>query len=240
MSIINNNERERMKPFFFALSSRNNVTTAFIIASMVLSGGGLAPLNTTSIIALAQENNTTTASETTTTTTNTIDGNADIDANGSTVGGGGGGNTITSPTSASSGIQVSQQIVYKELSSEVGETPINQTHLQVTFSGNGTLNLPNSTETIRTTSNGSGIASMIGTFAGEVTLTPEEDASENATATIYEIGRLNTQDGTGKGIAIAVFHTNSTGKLASLDGMILIGLDEFLPDGNAFITFWEW
>ena len=238
MSIINNNERERMKPFFFALSSCSNVTTAFIIASMVISGGGLAPLNTTSIIALAQENNTTTASETT--ITNTIDGNADIDANGSAIGGGGGGNIITSPTSASSGIQVSQQIVYKELSSGVGETPINQTHLQVTFSGNGTLNLPNSTETIRTTSNGSGIASMIGTFAGEVTLTPEEDASENATATIYEIGRLNTQDGTGNGIAIAVFHTNSTGKLAPLDGMILIGLDEFLPDGNAFITFWEW
>src|SRR5919109_4512591 len=237
MSIINNNERERMKPFFFALGSCSNVTRAFIIASMVLSGGGFAPLNTTSIIALAQENNTTTASET---TTNTIDGNADLDANGSAIGGGGGGNTITSPTSASSGIQVSQQIVYKELSSEVGETPINQTHLQVTFSGNGTLNLPNSTETIRTTSNGSGIASMLGTFAGEVTLTPEEDAGENATATIYEIGRLNTQDGTGNGIAIAVFHTNSTGRLAPLDGMILIGLDEFLPDGNAFITFWEW
>ena len=238
MSIINNNKRERMKPFFFALSSCSNVTTAFIIASMVISGGGLAPLNTTSIIALAQENNTTTASETT--ITNTIDGNADIDANGSAIGGGGGENTITSPTSASSGIQVSQQIVYKELSSGVGETPINQTHLQVTFSGNGTLNLPNSTETIRTTSNGSGIASMLGTFAGEVTLTPEEDAGENATATIYEIGRLNTQDGTGNGIAIAVFHTNSTGRLAPLDGMILIGLDEFLPDGNAFITFWEW
>jgi hypothetical protein len=237
MSIINNNERELITLFFFALSSCSNVTRAFMIASMVLSSGGLAPLNTVSIIALAQENNTTTASAA---TTNTIDGNADIDANSSAVDGGAGENTSTSPSFASSGIQVSQQIVYKELSSEVGETPINQTHLQVTFSGNGTLNLPNSTETIRTTSIGSGIASMMGTFAGEVTLTPEEDASENATATIYEIGRLNTQDGTGKGIAIAVFHTNSTGRLAPLDGMILIGLDEFLPDGNAFITFWEW
>jgi hypothetical protein len=48
------------------------------------------------------------------------------------------------------------------------------------------------------------------------------------------------QEGTGKGIAIAVFRTNSTGKLASLDGMIMAGQEEILPDGSAVSTYGEW
>jgi hypothetical protein len=78
-----------------------------------------------------------------------------------------------------------------------------------------------------------------GSFAGQVILTTE-DGSNNATAVVYELGQFNAQDLTGRGIAIAVFHTNSTGLLAPLDGMILAGQDEFLPDGGAFITYWEW
>jgi hypothetical protein len=150
-------------------------------------------------------------------------------------------NSTTTRTSASSsGVELLSQPVYQERSIEEAQTPINQTHLQVTFSGNGTVNLPNSTETIRTTSIGTGVSSLIdGTFAGKVVLT-SEDGSENATATTYEIGAYNIQDDTGKGVAIAVFDTNSTGKLAALDGVILAGQDEFLPDGSAFITYWKW
>ena len=48
------------------------------------------------------------------------------------------------------------------------------------------------------------------------------------------------QEGTGRGIAIAVFYTNSTGRLAPLDGMILAGQEEILPDGSALSTYWEW
>jgi hypothetical protein len=44
----------------------------------------------------------------------------------------------------------------------------------------------------------------------------------------------------GRGIAIAVFQTNSTGMLAPLDGMIMVGVDEFPPNGNSMITLWEW
>jgi hypothetical protein len=156
---------------------------------------------------------------------------------------------ITTPVAASAttmtptpspGIELSPQPVYQERSRLEGQTQINQTQIKITFSGNGTLNLPNSTETIRTTSIGSGISSLIdGSFAGQVILTTE-DGRENATATVYEIGQFNAQDLTGRGIAIAVFHTNSTGKLAPLDDMILAGQDEFLPDGGAFITYWEW
>jgi hypothetical protein len=71
-------------------------------------------------------------------------------------------------------------------------------------------------------------------------LTTEEDGSENATATSYEIARFNKEERIGKGLAIAIIHTNSTGRLAPLDSMILAGQEEFQPDGRALLTFWEW
>jgi hypothetical protein len=142
-------------------------------------------------------------------------------------------NTTTTP----SGIELSPESVYQEQIRDEGMIPINQTHIQLSFSGNGTLSLPNGTEPIRITSTGSGIASMIGTFAGKEILTTE-DGSENATATFYEIVRFGEQEG--RGIAIAVFHTNSTDMLAPLDGMIMIGVDELPQEGNSTVTLWEW
>jgi hypothetical protein len=99
--------------------------------------------------------------------------------------------------------------------------------------------LPNGTETIKTTSTGGGIVSIFSTFAGKEVITTE-DGSENATAISYEIARSNKEQGIGKGISIAVIHTNSTGRLAPLDGMILVGQEEFQPDGRALLTYWEW
>jgi hypothetical protein len=81
--------------------------------------------------------------------------------------------------------------------------------------------------------------SIFSTFTGKQILTTE-DGTENATAIAYEIARSNKEEGIGKGIAIAVIHTNSTGRLAPLDGMILVGQEEFQPDGRALITYWEW
>jgi hypothetical protein len=147
--------------------------------------------------------------------------------------------TSNTTTTYSSGIELSPKPIYQEHIRDVSETLINQTHAQLIVAGNGTLTLPNSTETIRTTSTGSGIVSIISTFVGKEILTTE-DGSENATATSYEIARSNKEEGIGKGIAIAVIHTNSTGRLAPLDGMILAGQEEFQPDGRALITFWEW
>src|SRR5687768_6149172 len=147
--------------------------------------------------------------------------------------------TTTTTTTSSSGIELSPQPIYQEHVRDVSETLINQTHAQLIVAGNGTLTLPNSTETIRTTSTGSGIVSILSTFAGQVILTTE-DGSENATAISYEIARSNKEEGIGKGIAIAIIHTNSTGRLAPLDGMILAGQEEFQPDGRALLTYWEW
>src|SRR5919106_3474525 len=145
----------------------------------------------------------------------------------------------TTTTTSSSGIELSPQPIYQEHVRDLSETVINQTHAQLVVEGNGTLTLQNSTETIKTTSTGSGIVSIIGTFAGKEILTTE-DGSENATATSYEIARSNKEEGIGKGIAIAIIHTNSIGRLAPLDGMILAGQEEFQPDGRALLTFWEW
>ena len=148
------------------------------------------------------------------------------------------GNTTTS----SSQIELSPQPIYQDQVRQVSETQINQTNILSTVSGNGTLTLPNTTEPVRTTSNGNLIVSLEGTAptaAGEqIVIT--EDGSESATATLYEIARFNMQDGTGKGIAIAVVHTNSTGVLAPLNGMILAGQEDFRADGSRLVTMWEW
>jgi len=149
-------------------------------------------------------------------------------------------NTTTTPSSEIE--LLSQQPVYKEQIRNAGQTPINQTHIQITYAGNGTLTLPNATEsTIETTSSGSGIASMIDNdFAGKEVLTTGEGGSENATSTVYELLRFDMQEGTGRGITMATFHTNSTGRLAPLDGMILAGTTELYPNGTGLVTLWEW
>jgi hypothetical protein len=146
----------------------------------------------------------------------------------------------TTTTSLPSGIELSSQPVYQEQEKLESQIPINQTHLQVIVSGNGTLTLPNGTATLRTTSTKTGIVSMVeGAFAGKEILTTE-DGSESATATVYQLVRFNLENGVGRSIVIAYIHTDSTGRLAPLEGMILIGIDELYPDGSGMLTLWEW
>ncbi|MDQ4013604.1 MAG: hypothetical protein M3146_07770, partial [Thermoproteota archaeon] len=150
--------------------------------------------------------------------------------------------TTTPPEAApsSSALELSPQPIYQEQIRDIGVIPINQTHLQITYSGNGTLNLPNGTEPIITTSSTSGIGALVDSdFAGKEVLTTE-DGSESATARVYELVRFSMQEGTGRGIVMAVFHTNSTGMIAPLEGMILAGIIELSPDGTGSVTLWEW
>jgi hypothetical protein len=190
--------------------------------SYVTAAASAATLLTFAIVAAAVSNIANTiipASATTTTTTTT--------SNDTT--------TATSPSE----IDLSPEPVYQEQQTLVSENPINQTHNQFTFSGNGTLNLPNGTEPISITSTGSVMAAMDGTAVGEEVLTTE-DGTESAIAKFYSIGRFNMEDGSGKSILIALVHTNSTGQLASLNGAIVAGEVEFLPVGTSLITLWEW
>ena len=149
--------------------------------------------------------------------------------------------TTTSPPSVGTSpsseiIRLSPEPVYREVHTPLSRTPINQTHFEVPISGNGTITLPNTTETISVTSTGSYLSSLDGTAVGKEVITTE-DGSEGATAKIYGVAQLEER----RGIIIASFDTNSTGRLASLDGMILAGQIEYPPEEDVtVITLWEW
>jgi hypothetical protein len=146
------------------------------------------------------------------------------------------GNTIAS----SSGLELSPQPVLRERQISLSQTPINQTHILFTDSGNGTITLPNTTEAINFTGTDSVIVSTIdGTAVGKEVFTTL-DGSESVNGTVYGIARFNMEEGTGRAIVILLLHTNSTGRLAPVDGMILAGHIEFYPDGSALSTMWEW
>ena len=145
--------------------------------------------------------------------------------------------TTTTPPE---GIELSAQPVYQEQSRVVSENLINETHVETTLTANGRLTLPNTTETIDTTATGSILASLAdGTAIGQEVITTE-DGSESATAKFFGIARFNMEEGTGRSIVISLVDTNSTGRLAVLDGMILTGQIEFQPDQTGLLTLWEW
>ena len=182
--------------------------------SYVIAAASVATLLTFAIVAAVSNMVTTTPAAATTTTTTS--------------------NATT--TSSSSGIELSPEPVYQERQIRESRTAVNQTHFQVAISGNGTLTLPNTTETISTTSTGSVLSALDGTATGKEVITTE-DGSESATATTYGIARLEAR----RGIMIALVDTNSTGILAPLDGMILAGQIEYPPEEtHSLITLWEW
>jgi hypothetical protein len=61
-----------------------------------------------------------------------------------------------------------------------------------------------------------------------------EDRSENGTLFFTEIGQNQ------KGVGVAYFTTNSTGKLSFLNNMVALIQDEVQPNGDTLITAWEW
>jgi hypothetical protein len=157
----------------------------------------------------------------------------------------------TTPSSSSAtgggegGLELSPQPIYQEVSRQVGENLINDTHVETTFAASGNLTLPNATgEPIRTTSRGSILISFVdATAIGEqvITTTEGEEGGETAEAKFFGIARVNMeQEGSGRGIVIALIHTNSTGLLAPLNGMILAGDVEFDAEGTSTTTLWEW
>jgi hypothetical protein len=65
-------------------------------------------------------------------------------------------------------------------------------------------------------------------------------ASEKATYTIYATGRQDA-NGTVRDNGIAFFHTNSTtGKLASIDNLVVVFRDQGDKAGNGMTMGWEW
>jgi hypothetical protein len=153
------------------------------------------------------------------------------------------GNTNTTSSVLSSPITLSPQPIYQESVPPGNVTPINQTHIAATHTGNGTLTLPNSNQTVNVISNGTAIFS----FATPSAIAKETIRAENgetATLTFYEIIQFSNPTeaplGGGKGIKIIIFHTNSTGMLAPLDGVIATGINDLQPNGESELTAWRW
>jgi hypothetical protein len=63
----------------------------------------------------------------------------------------------------------------------------------------------------------------------------------SATQKVFGIARFNMEDGTGRAIAIALVHTNSTGRLAPFNDIMIVGTHEQDPNTQT-VTFryWEW
>jgi hypothetical protein len=150
--------------------------------------------------------------------------------------------TTTMTTTTSQQPELSPQPIYEERSPPGTITSINETHGILTYSGNGMLTLPNTTQTINTTHNGTAVLSFTTTSGhGKETIRTED--GETATATVFEIVQFNNPaalGGEGKAIVTAVFQTNSTGVLAPLNGTIAVGIDEISPTNESHITLWKW
>jgi hypothetical protein len=168
------------------------------------------------------------------TTTQVISANASTILTGNTAE----ANETIAPTSNNNNnaITLAEKPFLIEHGRTVAANPVNQTHMQISLAGNGTITLPNSTETVMTKDTGSAIARLTPTgniVNGQIHVRTE-DGSENATVFFTEIGQG------GKGVGVAYFSTNSTGKLAFLDNMIAVIEDEIQPNGDTLITAWEW
>jgi hypothetical protein len=142
----------------------------------------------------------------------------------------------SSSNNGNSSITLAEKPFLVEQGKTITATPINQTHIHISLAGNGTITLPNSTETVKTKDTGNGIARLTPTgniAQGQIHISTE-DGSEKAAVLFTEIGQNE------KGIGVAYFSTNSTGKLAFLNNMVTVIQDELLPNGNTVISVFEW
>lgn len=149
-------------------------------------------------------------------------------------------NNITD-NSTSGEIPLSQQPVLQERTKVQSETPINYAFLSITFTGNGTLTLPNTNTNnkVNFTSNGSALISFT-TQSSQGAETIRTTDGSTAILTFYEIVKFNPATGEGEGIIIAEVSTNPSGPLAPLNGIILAGIDDIRPNGQSNVTLWEW
>ena len=226
MSINNKNRERRIKEAFSPWICGIGL---FIITSILLAGGGslaiTSSMMTPSIGVFAQEENSTTIFS--------------AQAGAAMM-------TTTNTSSPSSLIQLSPQPVLQERTTTISMTPINQTHMSATYTGNGTLTLSNNNNTttnttINFTTKGTALISLA-TNSAQAKETLMAEHGETATATFYEIVKFNPSiAGEGKGLTMAVIHTNSTGTLAPLNGTIVAGIsNEHINGENSVTTLWKW
>jgi len=150
------------------------------------------------------------------------------------------GTNATATTTATT-IELSQEPFAIGQYRVVSEDMTDETQPQFTIEGNTTITLPNSTETIITQDTGEGTFSVLsgvmgGSLHGHLHMTTE-DGSESATADFTEFSTFESSTG----IGLAYFSTNSTdGRLAPLNNMIAVYLNEEQPNEEVRVPFFEW
>ena len=127
--------------------------------------------------------------------------------------------------------------------------PINETYIEVSYSGNRVILPPNATDIINATETGNLTINIqpngLSFNQGQAVITTEDGATaeeqqENATITFVLLSRTNP-DGSGSGTSVTYFSTNSTGQLAFLDNMVAIGQVDYSPEeGISRFAEWEW
>ena len=232
------NNRGGGKAFCAGTSSSCSVASVSIIIIIIIAltlllaeGGGFVLFNPTLMItttAFAQEENNTTAGTTTTSNANTTTTSS---------------SSLSSPSSV---IELSSQPIWEEEVSNIGVTPINETHTIIAFIGNGTMTVPDTGETINMINNGTAFVSPVTGSAYTVSAYGREnvfseDDDDTTAITFYEIVQGDPATLQTKGVIIAVFDTNATGTLAPFNGMITVGIHDEQPNAEAAtITLWEW
>ena len=224
---LNNNSRRKV-PLLNNAYLATAVATIFTLVIILAS-------TTTSISA------STTGNSTTTTTPSA--GGEEQEAVSST--------TATTTNNASNAL-LGRLFSYLDEEEDVGANfnPVNETYIEVSYSGGNRIILPpnttdiiNATETANVTINiqPNGLSfyqghAVIMTEGGAA----EEGGGENATISFVYLTRTNP-DGSGSGTGVAYFSTNSTGQLAFLDNLVAIGQVEYSPaEGINRFAEWEW
>jgi hypothetical protein len=134
---------------------------------------------------------------------------------------------------------------------ETNVNPINETYIEVSYSGNRILIPPNATGLINATEIGNFTINIqpngLSINQGQADImterdggAEEEEEEENATITFVLLTRTNP-DGSGSGTGVTYFSTNSTGQLAFLDNTVAIAQVEYSPEeGINRFAEWEW
>src|SRR5215204_1684528 len=127
--------------------------------------------------------------------------------------------------------------------------PINETYIEVSYSGNRVILPPNATDIINATETGNLTINIqpngLSFNQGQAVITTvdgatAEEQQENGTITFVLLSRTNP-DGSGSGTSVTYFSTNSTGQLAFLDNMVAIGQVDYSPEeGISRFAEWEW
>ena len=174
-----------------------------------------------------------------------------------TAGEGGGEEETVSTTTATTSINnnVTNALLGRLFSYGEGEdigtnvNPINETYIEVSYSGNRIILPPDATGIINATETGNLTINIqpngLSFNQGQAVITTEDGATaqerqEKATITFVLLSRTNP-DGSGSGTSVTYFSTNSTGQLGFLDNIIAIGQVEYSPEeGINRFAEWEW